>query len=79
MQRIESARAHRTCGNVCVSIPGDVNGDGTVDIYDAITLGNSFLATSNSRNWNANADITNDDVVDIYDAITLANNFGKTA
>jgi hypothetical protein len=37
------------------------------------------LATSDSRNWNANADITNDNVVDIYDAITLANNFGKTA
>ena len=67
------------CGTVCVGIPGDVNGDGTVDIYDAITLGNSFLATSDSRNWNANADITNDNVVDIYDAITLANNYGKTA
>jgi len=58
---------------------GDLNGDGTVDIYDAITLANAYNSIPGSPNWNANADINSDDIVDIYDAILLANNYGKTA
>jgi parallel beta-helix repeat protein len=67
------------CGTVYVGIPGDVNGNGGVDIYDAIILGNSFMSTPGSRKWNANANINNDNMVDIYDAIILAGNYGKTA
>jgi hypothetical protein len=60
---------------VVVSILGDVNGDGTVNILDAITLGNAFLAAPSSSNWNANADVNGDNVVNILDAIILANHF----
>ncbi len=67
------------CGTVYVGIPGDVNGDEAVDIYDAIVVANSFMSTSGSRKWNANANINNDNMVDIYDAIILAGNYGKTA
>ena len=59
-------------------IPGDVNGDGTVDIYDAILLAAAFNSTPGSRNWNPNADINGDGVVDIYDAIILAAHFGQS-
>jgi hypothetical protein len=59
-------------------IPGDINGDGTVDIYDAITLASAFGSTPGSPNWNPNADINGDGIVDIYDAITLASHFGQT-
>jgi hypothetical protein len=58
-----------------VTVPGDVNGDGTVNILDAIQLANSFLATPSSSNWNPNADINGDNVVNILDAIILANHF----
>ena len=61
-----------TGGKVCVSIPGDINGDGTVDIFDAIILGDAFNSTPSMKNWNANADINGDGIVDIYDAIILA-------
>lgn len=57
------------------AILGDVNLDGAVNILDAITLSNSFLATPVSSNWNPNADINGDNVVNILDAIILSNNF----
>jgi len=58
---------------------GDVNGDGTVDIYDAIILANAYNRERGNAKWNVNADINGDGIVDIYDAILLANNYGKTA
>lgn len=56
---------------------GDVNGDQSVDIYDAILLSNAYGSTPASPNWNPRTDINMDDVVDIYDAIKLSNDFGK--
>jgi hypothetical protein len=67
-----------TGATVCVSIPGDVDGDGAVNKLDAIMLSNAFDATPASLNWNANADINGDGIVDIYDAIILASYFGQS-
>ena len=72
-----SASSHRTGGTVYVGIPGDLNGDGTVDIYDAILLAGAFNSQPGMTNWNANADINGDGIVDIYDAIILAGNFNQ--
>jgi outer membrane protein assembly factor BamB len=58
-----------------VAIPGDINLDRVVDIYDAIILATAFNSKPSSPNWNAYADINRDGLVDIYDAILLANNF----
>jgi hypothetical protein len=66
-------------GSVLSTIPGDLNGDGIVDIYDAILLASAFGSSPGSPKWNPNADINGDGVVDIYDAIILAANFGKGA
>jgi hypothetical protein len=63
------------CCTVVVSIPGDVNGNGIVNILDAITLGNSFLTTSSSSNWNPNADINDDNVINILDSIIMGMHF----
>jgi hypothetical protein len=56
---------------------GDVNGDGKVDIYDAVLLASSFGSTPSSPRWNPGADLNGNGVVDIYDTLILANNFGK--
>jgi PKD repeat protein len=56
---------------------GDINGDGVVDIYDAIQMANAFNTTPSSPKWNPNADLNCDGAVDIYDAIILANHFGQ--
>jgi hypothetical protein len=63
-------------GVVTVTIPGDINGDGTVNVLDAIILANAFLSTPSSSNWNPNADINGDGVVNILDAIIMASYFG---
>jgi hypothetical protein len=56
---------------------GDINDDGTVDIFDAILLANAFNTGIGMPHWNPEADLNNDDFIDIFDAIILANNFGK--
>jgi hypothetical protein len=66
-------------GRVVVAVPGDIKGDGVVDIYDAIMLAGAYNSKPGDSNWNSNADINGDNIVDIYDAITLAGNYGKTA
>jgi hypothetical protein len=72
---INTADNNFTGGTVEVTIPGDINGDGTVNILDAIQLSNAFLATPGSSNWNPNADINGDGIVNILDAIIQSNNF----
>jgi hypothetical protein len=76
----DTADNNFTGGMIYVGIPGDVNGDGTVNILDAIILSNSFLPMRFgsiwfSSSWNRNADINSDNDVNILDAIILANNF----
>jgi len=61
------------------AVPGDVNGDGTVDIYDAILLSGAYSSNPSSPNWNPDADINGDQSVDIYDAIILAGHYGEKA
>jgi hypothetical protein len=68
-------------------IPGDINGNGTVNILDAILLASMFGSHGPnydypgepaSPNWNPNADLNGDNIVDMLDAILLANNFGQS-
>jgi len=66
-----------TGGTIYVGISGDINGDGTVDIYDAIRLSGAFNSSPGMRKWNANADINCDGTVDIYDAILLSGHFNQ--
>jgi PKD repeat protein len=62
-----------------IGLIGDVNGDGMVDIYDAILVAASYGSSLGGPNWNSNADFNSDGMVDIYDAIMLSGNFGKIA
>jgi hypothetical protein len=64
-------------GKIKIGFPGDMNGDGEVDIYDAVILANAFNSKPGKPSWNANADINGDNVVDIYDAIILGNNWNQ--
>jgi hypothetical protein len=63
-------------------ILGDINGDGTVDIYDAILLAAAFGSTPGASNWNPDAKLTDPTItgpdINIYDAIVLAADFGQS-
>jgi hypothetical protein len=67
-----------TEGWVMITTPGDVDGERSVNIYDAIIIAWAYNSVPGSFNWNPNADINSDAAVDVYDAIILASNFGKT-
>ena len=81
---LNAPEAHAT---FTLILAGDINGDGIVDIFDAILLARAFDSHSAnydyqgepaSPNWNPNADLNHDGVVDIFDAIILSANFGKS-
>jgi hypothetical protein len=57
---------------------GDINHDGSVDIFDAILLSNAFNTTPSNPKWNPNADLNGDSSIDIYDAILLAAHFNES-
>jgi len=66
-------------GTVQIKIQGDINGDGIVDIYDAVLLIRDIDATPDSPDWNnGRSDLNNNDIVDLADVIILSTNFGKT-
>ena len=67
-----------TSGNALrVTIPGDINGNETVNILDAILLSNAYNSRPGSLSWNPNADINGDGAVNILDAILLSMNYLK--
>lgn len=60
-----------------ILILGDVNSDGSVDIYDALIAAAAFGSYPGHEKWNPKCDLNNDSVVDIFDIIILASNFGR--
>jgi peptide/nickel transport system substrate-binding protein len=73
-----SANNYIKWGNMeAKELVGDINGDGIVDIYDALKLAAAFGKKSGEKGYNADADLKPDNLIDIYDALKLAGNFGK--
>jgi PKD repeat protein len=68
-----------TGGAIEVRIPGDINGDGSVSVLDAIRFGTYFGLRYGDAGWSADADINRDGKVNILDVIMVAQNFGKSA
>lgn len=66
--------------DMSVTMGGDVNFDGGVNIFDAIMLCRFFGSTVINPEWfpTLPADQNGDGTVNILDAISVANNFGKT-
>ena len=58
--------------DAAVTLPGDVNGDGVVDVTDANILINVTLGTDSASKY-AGADVTGDGVVDIADVNAVLN------
>jgi len=62
-------------GTLKVKIPGDVNGDGIVNIIDMVLLRAAYGSTPTQPNWNPEADINRDGVINIFDALILGNHW----
>lgn len=64
-------------GEAFVSIPGDVNGDGKVDVKDVYKCGRAYGSLPGYANWNPVCDINNDNKVDIKDYYKACQNYGR--
>ena len=62
---------------VRVVVIGDIDGNGVVDVLDAIALSGAFGAVPGVANWNPNADFETYEI-DVLDAILLSSNYGGT-
>lgn len=65
-------------GTIEVRIPGDITGDGSVNVLDAIKFGNYFGLQQGDPGWNASADMNLDGKINILDFIILGQYFGKS-
>lgn len=62
---------------VQVSILGDVNGDGRVDMKDVAKVAAAFQASPNQPRWTPNGDLDENGVIDMKDISTTAKHFGE--
>ncbi|MBU1110633.1 BNR-4 repeat-containing protein [Patescibacteria group bacterium] len=59
------------------SIPGDLDGDWDVDIFDLVIVGNSFGKSPGESGYDSRADAdTSGGAIDIFDLITVGSHFG---
>jgi mannan endo-1,4-beta-mannosidase len=58
-------------------LPGDINGDNTVNIVDLSTLLSNYNRSSTQAS-NPNADINNDTKINVFDLSILLSNYGKS-
>ena len=67
-----------TNGKVIITIKGDVNGDGKVNILDIATVASLYNTYPGHPKWNPNADLDDNHKIDIIDIAKAAKNYGKT-
>jgi hypothetical protein len=64
--------------NVAVAVMGDLNGDGTVNVLDAVRLGLVWGAYPWDPRWDASADLNHDLHIDILDGVKLGLHWNQT-
>jgi hypothetical protein len=62
---------------VRITMTGDINADGEVDIKDVSYVARRYGMTPSDPMWDSNADINNDDLIDIKDVSTVARHYGE--
>jgi len=65
-------------GWVFVSIPGDVDGDRDVDIYDVVKITSIYLSEIGDPNYKANSDVDSNGVITIYDVVICTSHYRQS-
>jgi hypothetical protein len=63
---------------VLVTIPGDVDGDRDVDIFDMTSIAGAYDSEVGDPNYHPNCDIDGDGDVDIFDVVIAAGNYEQS-
>jgi hypothetical protein len=58
-------------------LPGDLNGDGRIDLKDLVILAFAYDSTPGCANWDNRADLNHDNRVSLTDLVTLATHYGE--
>jgi thermopsin len=61
--------------NIKITIVGDINGDGTVNILDVVMATSIYGTRRGSAKYNPICDIRNDGVIDILDIVSITKNY----
>jgi len=75
----ETGRRTTETVDTAVYVPGDATGDGSVDIFDAVTVGKHWDSARDTPAYADAGDLNNDGSVDIFDAAILGQNWEDTA
>jgi hypothetical protein len=75
----ETNTTDNTCSGttLIVTIPGDVDGDFDVDLYDAVMLLVHYGAKAGQPAYDPICDIDGNGNIDLYDAVTLLTHYGE--
>ena len=65
-------------GWMFITIAGDMDGDGDVDIFDIVIIASAYGTSIGNPAYNPNADIDGDGDVDIFDVVIAAGNYGTS-
>ena len=63
---------------ICVTIPGDVDGDRDIDVFDVVAMAGAYGSEEGDPTFNANYDIDSDGDIDIFDIVAAAGNYGES-
>jgi len=63
---------------VYMPIPGDLNSDRIVNIFDLRIVARAFGSSPSASKWDPRADLNRDDEINIYDLVLVAKNYGRT-
>jgi hypothetical protein len=65
-------------GPVLITIPGDVDGDYDVDIFDIVTMAGDYGSNEGDPEFDPISDINGNGAIDIFDIVIAAGNYGES-
>jgi parallel beta-helix repeat protein len=63
---------------IFLTIPGDINNDRQIDIYDVVLITSVYDAKKGDADYEPNKDINNDLIIDIYDVVICTSHYNQT-
>jgi hypothetical protein len=74
---VPQATVSKTKNRIAITIVGDIEPDGSVDVVDLLWFVDAFGSAAGDGNYDAACDLNHDDSVDVVDLLMLVDNFGK--